>query len=101
MMLCRQLMTEDVVCCVQSDTAHDAALRMMDFGIGAVAIVDSAETMQLVGIITDRDLVLRMMAAGKQARDTALLEIMSKDVAVCHQNDNIESSKRKIERLEK
>lgn len=69
MMFRRQLMTEDVACCVQSDTANDAAVGMKDLGIGAVPVVDAAETMRLVGIITDRDLVLRVMAAGKQARD--------------------------------
>lgn len=56
----RDVMTSDLVCCESKNTIADAARMMRDHEIGNVLVVDSG---RLSGIVTDRDLVVRCLAA--------------------------------------
>ena len=57
-----EIMTSKVVLMSQGDSIQSAACRMRDEGIGSLP-VSSGD--RLVGYITDRDIVIRGMAAGK------------------------------------
>ena len=52
----KDIMTKKVVTCQQDDNTYEAAVKMRDADIGAIPVVNGDE---LVGIVTDRDLVLR------------------------------------------
>jgi CBS domain-containing protein len=66
---------EQALCCLPPDaTAHDAATLMRERRVGAVMIVDGS---RLLGIVTERDLVFRLLAEGRDARGTRLAEIMT------------------------
>ena len=56
--------------------AFDAAALMQSFDVGAIPIVDDDG---LVGLVTDRDLVLRVLAARKQPQETSLGDILTRD----------------------
>lgn len=60
-------------------TAYDAARAMHDNHIGAVLVTEGRE---LLGVVTDRDLALEIVAAGLDPRATSLGDIMSTDLAV-------------------
>jgi CBS domain-containing protein len=63
------------LCCLGRDTdARDAAERMRERQIGAVLVVDGP---RLVGIVTERDVVFRVVAAGLDPSATVLDEIMT------------------------
>jgi CBS domain-containing protein len=57
-------MTSSPCCCSPSDTVQDVARMMRDYDCGSIPVVDT-ETECIVGVVTDRDLSVRGLAAGK------------------------------------
>lgn len=74
----------------ESDTAYVAARAMKDHNVGCVLVIDDEG--RLSGIATDRDLVMRCVCDNRDARDTDLRLVMSKDPYVVgeHQADDPE-----------
>lgn len=62
----RDLMTGGPSCVNSSESVHDAAARMARLGVGALPIC--GEDNRLKGMLTDRDIVLKVLAAGKDPR---------------------------------
>ena len=73
----RDLMTENPEACAPSATVADAARVMRDQDVGPVPVVEGD---RLVGIVTDRDLVVRVLAEGRDPSSTTLGEIASSDL---------------------
>ena len=63
-MKARSLMTPHPCVVLPDEPVLKAAETMRDHDIGAVPVVDGRESMRLVGVVTDRDLVVRHLAAG-------------------------------------
>jgi CBS domain-containing protein len=57
-----------------SDSVHDAAVKMAELGVGSLPIC--GEDNRLKGMITDRDVVVKVLAAGKDARAVHLGELV-------------------------
>ncbi len=89
---CRDVMSKDPACCVPSDTAADAARLMKQMDIGPVPVVTDQQSKKLVGIITDRDLALRVVAEGRDPNRTRLEDIMTQPVAECSPDDDLEQA---------
>ncbi len=89
---CSDIMTEDLVCCTPADTVSDAARLMKKEDIGPVLIVDNDSNKTLVGIVTDRDLVLKVIAEGLDPKTTRVQDVMSKKLVTCHTNDDVEKA---------
>ena len=87
---CSDVMTKDLTCCLPKDTAQMAAQAMKSKDIGAVPVVDSQDTRKLVGIITDRDLALKVVAGGLDARQTSVEGIMSRNLVMCKLQDDLQ-----------
>ena len=64
MLKARDLMTADPVAVTQGDPLLRAAMVMRDLDVGMVPVVDGRETLRPLGVITDRDVVVRHVAAG-------------------------------------
>lgn len=73
---CEEVMTRNVQTCKETDPASRAALLMRENNIGLIPIVDASGRAK--GVVTDRDLALRLIADKKSA-DTPLKDIMSKE----------------------
>jgi len=85
---CSDLMTSDVTCCVPTDTVQSAAQSMEDQNVGAMPVVDSQEAQHLIGIVTDRDLALKVVALGLDPRKTTVEGVMSREMVVCKTYDD-------------
>ena len=72
----KDMMTTDIECCTPLDNIYEAAVKMRDYNVGAIPITDGN---RLVGIVTDRDLVVRGIAEKKPA-STAVTEVMSEQL---------------------
>ncbi|HET9506641.1 MAG TPA: CBS domain-containing protein [Gaiellaceae bacterium] len=72
----REVMTPDPTTVEPGTSAQDAARKMKSEDVGSLPIVDGG---RLVGMITDRDLALRLVAEGKSA-DTAVGELGSREL---------------------
>lgn len=79
-MQAQDLMTPDPACCRGKDTARQATQMMIDHDCGCVPIID--EQRHVEGVVTDRDLALRGLAAGK-GPDTPLREVLSSPAVCC------------------
>jgi CBS domain-containing protein len=95
---CRDLMTKDPLCCVSSDSAMEAANLMGRSNIGAVPVVEDIQSKKLIGILTDRDLALKVVAEGRDPARTRVQEIMSYPLVTCSPDDELETAVRSMER---
>ena len=76
------------VWCAKPDTKINEVAKLMEKNhIGCVPICDPNNC--LVGMITDRDIALRTVACGKDAKNTTASEIMSCNVCCCNENDEV------------
>lgn len=64
-----------------------AAERMRDRDVGILTVLDHD---QLVGVVTDRDIVLRFVTGGEPARNVLVREVMSPEVLICFGGQTIE-----------
>jgi CBS domain-containing protein len=87
---CSDIMTENVVYCSPNDSAARAAQLMKTEDIGPVLIVDNDDSRTLVGIVTDRDLALKVVAEGRDPNTTRVAEVMSKKLVTCRADDDVD-----------
>jgi CBS domain-containing protein len=79
-------MTRDVRIASPNETIRQAAQAMAEIDAGVLPV---GENDRLVGMITDRDIAVRAVAAGKSP-DTLIREIMSRDVCYCFDDQSID-----------
>ena len=84
-MRCSEIMTRDVQTASRETSLRDAAVMMRDGDMGSIPVVDGGK---LVGIVTDRDMVVRVLAEGKGA-DTAVSEAMTSDLVTVKPDDYV------------
>lgn len=92
-MLCRELMKKNVARCAEELSVEACARMMRDNHVGFVPVVDGRG--QVVGVVTDRDLAVRVLAADLPA-ETPVGEVMTRDVRICRFDDDVESAERKM-----
>ncbi len=89
---CNEVMTKDPVCCLPSDLVSKAADLMKRERVGSIPVVESEKTKKLVGIITDRDLTMRIVAEGLDAQSTKVETVMTRKVVTCSAEDNLQNA---------
>jgi len=88
-MKCSELMTKDPSCCLPTDTVFDAAQLMKSEDVGPIPIVNDKQTKKLAGIVTDRDLALKVVAEGLDPKQTKIEEVMTTGVQTCNPDDDV------------
>lgn len=86
-MRCQEIMKKPVVSCQETEVVQAAALKMRDGNIGFLPVC-SAEG-RVVGILTDRDIALRLCAEGLDVRTTPIGQIMTRRIIACRPGDDI------------
>ena len=71
------VMSKKVVAVLPGDTLEEAARLMKEHDVGVLPVVSGGE---LKGLVTDRDIVLQCVAAGKEPSQVKAYQIMTKDV---------------------
>lgn len=90
---CKDVMTKDPVCCLPGDMAMKAAELMKSGNIGPILVIENEQTQKLVGIVTDRDLALRIVADGLDARSTKVETVMTrKNMVTCLADDDLQKA---------
>ncbi len=84
-MTVREMMSRDVVSVGREDTAAAAARLMSRHNVGSLPVC--TDSGRLVGIVTDRDLVVRCVAAGKDPAATAVADVMTERVVAVSPDD--------------
>ena len=87
------IMTTALVMIRPSQSVTDAARAMRDNGIGAVLVTDNGE---LLGIASDRDIVVRAVADGKDPARTPVAEVCSADVVTATPSEDAGEAVRRM-----
>ncbi|HEX8293370.1 MAG TPA: CBS domain-containing protein, partial [Pyrinomonadaceae bacterium] len=104
---CRDIMTRDVTVAGRATTLEEVARMMRDEDTGVIPVVEPGETPsdsptevqrvpartqangRLVGLITDRDIVIRALAEGQDARLVTAESVMTTDLHAVRPNDRV------------
>ena len=89
---CNEVMTKNPVCCLPSDTVSNVARLMKSKDFGSVPIIENEQTKKLVGIVTDRDLALKILADGRDPKSTKAEEVMARTVVTCRAEDDLQKA---------
>ena len=89
-MRCEEIMTNNPKCCVPSDTVARAAKLMKTGDVGSVPVCDNRTGKKLIGIVTDRDLVVKVVAEGRDPNTTKIQDVMTREPFSCRGGDDIE-----------
>jgi CBS domain-containing protein len=65
---------------------------MQSENVGALPVVETYETMKLIGIVTDRDLALKVVGASQDATTTRVADVMTLNPVVCHPADDLNTT---------
>lgn len=87
---CDSVMTKNPVCCLPDDMVAEVARLMKRENIGPIPVIENEETRKLVGIVTDRDLALKIVAEGRDAKSTKVETVMTRKVVTCRADDDLQ-----------
>lgn len=85
-----EIMTAAPACCCRGETAQQAANIMRDLNVGAIPIVESDKDDTLIGLVTDRDLCLEVLADGTYPQEKNVEDCMSAELVTCKADDTLE-----------
>lgn len=84
----RDLMTPNPKCVTEQDTIRDAARIMKDQDTGVVPVVDGGR--KIIGLITDRDIVVRGVAEGRDVSNIRVNELMTRSVRTVREDAGLD-----------
>jgi CBS domain-containing protein len=86
-----------VIVARRDSTVLEAAQLMRRYHVGAVVVVDVPEQLQIpAGIVTDRDIVVGVVAMGLDPAELSVSDVMAADVAVLRENDDVSEAIQKM-----
>ena len=89
----REIMSTNLETIDVTENAQDAAKKMNDKRISSVLVVDrDKKTKEPIGIVTERDLVIRVCAAGTSSEQVSIQEIMSSPIATVEPQATVETA---------
>lgn len=98
----KDVMTREVETVRPDATVVEAARKMKDLDVGVIPVCETDN--HVVGMVTDRDICIRVVAEGRDANDARCRDIMSSDVVSCREDDDVRDAakimqQRQIRRL--
>ncbi|HEX2045655.1 MAG TPA: CBS domain-containing protein, partial [Gaiellaceae bacterium] len=85
----RDLMTENPASCERGTSVAEVAKVMAREDVGPVPVVEGGK---LVGVVTDRDLVVRVLAEGRDPESTTAGEVASSEVVTVSPDDSLDEA---------
>ena len=85
----RDVMTPNPECVTEKDSIRDVARIMKDQDTGVVPVVDGKK---IIGLITDRDIVVRGIAEGKNLENARVNELMTKNVRSVREDSSVDDA---------
>jgi CBS domain-containing protein len=88
-MLVKEVMTRDVEYVTNESTLQEAAEKMKELDVGELPIAIGNEA---VGVLTDRDIVIRSIAHGNDPKVAKVIDAMTEGIIACYEDDKIEKA---------
>jgi len=89
---CSEVMTKNPVCCLPNDSVAKAGELMQSGNIGSIPVIENEQDRKLVGIVTDRDLALKIVAKALDAKTTKVVAVMTHEIVTCHADDDLQKA---------
>ena len=86
----KDCMTKNVCCCTPEMNVADVAKLMCDNHVGCIPVCDDKNC--VVGVLTDRDVILRTISCDKDAKTTPVSEVMTCGVCSCSPDTTVEEA---------
>ena len=86
----REVMTPMPSTIQASEPAAEASRRMREFDVGSLVVID--ENGSVVGVVTDRDIVVRVLAEGRDPNTTTVRDISSQELATLSPDDSVDQA---------
>jgi CBS domain-containing protein len=101
---CSEIMTPDPVSIEADQPIKRAAVIMKQHDVGAVPVVDAPSSRRLTGIVTDRDIVVKVVAGERGVEQATVRDAMTGSPVACRLDDDIEQalkimSERQVRRI--
>lgn len=85
-----EIFSRDVVLAEKKNTAFEAAQRMRHHHVGDLIVVETRDGQRMpVGIVTDRDIVVDVIANDRNVRGVTVEDIMSRELVTAHERDGV------------
>ena len=81
------IMTRSIATVRRDETLQAAARRMREMDVGSLPVLDGKA---LAGMVTDRDIAVRGVAAGMIPQESLVSDVMTADVRCCRDDDTVE-----------
>ncbi|HKO29882.1 MAG TPA: CBS domain-containing protein [Nitrospiraceae bacterium] len=88
----QEVMTASPTWCLPEDPSIQAARIMEELNVGIVPVVKSLTDRRLVGVVTDRDLCLAVVAMDQQPQAVSVQECMTTNMVACHPDEDIQQA---------
>jgi CBS domain-containing protein len=88
--LVNEVMTRGVECMSPNATLQEAARKMRDLDVGPLPVCGDND--RLVGMITDRDIVVRAVAEGQDTRTARVHDVMTSDIIYCFEDQDADEA---------
>jgi CBS domain-containing protein len=99
-MFCGEVMTEDPMCCLPNDLVSAAAQAMRREDVGALPVINDEQRQQLIGIVTDRDLAIKVIAESRDPSHTVVQDVMTLTIVVCRECEDLSNAIKAMEEHE-
>ncbi|HKG21507.1 MAG TPA: CBS domain-containing protein [Blastocatellia bacterium] len=83
---CADIMTKDITSCTPQTSLREVAEKLDDENIGSLPVLENG---RLIGIVTDRDIVCRVLAEGGDTRNATAADAMSQDLITITAEDSL------------
>lgn len=78
----KDVMTSELVTCFPDESVVGAAKKMSEYKVGSILVVERANPDRLIGILTEGDIVHRVVAQGLHPAEVKVEDVMTRDLVV-------------------
>lgn len=90
----REIMTHEVHTITPETTLRHAAQKMKSWDVGALPVSQDGK---LIGVITDRDIAVRGVAAGEDPESCCVADAMTSDLIYCYEDEDVNEAVKLME----
>lgn len=94
----QEIMTENPVYATLGMSLHDVAQRMNEYDVGSLPVIETEDDKTPIGIITDRDIIIRTIAHNLNPMQKIAGEVMTENVVSVTPETSVEDCCKKMER---
>jgi len=93
----QEIMTRDPACCTRDTRIEEVARMMREHDCGGIPVVLNADDRVPLGMVTDRDIVVRTVAHGRNPLDLTAGQVMTSPVVTVSDDASLEECSRRLE----